>query len=381
MADKRDFYEVLGVSKSSTAKEIKSAFKKLAKKYHPDISKEENAEEKFKEIQEAYAVLSDENKRAQYDQFGHAAFDQMGGGSGFEGFDFSDIFSDIFGGGFGSGFGGFGSSTRQDPNGPRPGRDMEISVTLTFKEAIFGVEKEYSIKRDQDCKSCNGTGAKNANDVKVCSTCSGVGRVRQQQKTILGMAVTEVVCPSCHGKGKEIKNPCNECRGKGRASYKEDIKIKIPAGADNGSYLKVTSKGEGGYNGGRNGDLFLYINVKEDEFFQRNDLDIHITIPISYSQAALGDTIDIPTIHGEVSLKIPQGTQSGSMLKLKNQGIKTENPSMFGKNSGDQIVKVNVVVPTNLNSKEKELLKKLSEYDDKHTSQKGFFDKIKDIFH
>ncbi len=376
--DKRDFYEVLGVSKSASAKEIKSAFKKLAKKYHPDISKEENAEEKFKEIQEAYAVLSDENKKAQYDQFGHAAFDQMGGGSGFEGFDFSDIFSDIFGGGFGS---GFGSSRRQDPNGPRPGRDMEISVILSFKEAIFGVEKEYSIKREQDCKTCSGTGAKDKNDVHICSTCNGSGTVRQQQRTILGMAVTEGVCPSCHGKGKEIKNPCHDCKGKGRAVYKEDIKIKIPAGADNGSYLKVPSKGEGGFNGGRNGDLFLYINVKEDEFFKREDLDIHITIPISYTQAVLGDTIDIPTIHGEVSLKIPSGTQSGSMLKLKNQGIKSSQTNMFGKSVGDQIVKVNVVVPTNVNSKEKELLNKLSEYDDKHTKQKGFFDKIKSIFH
>ncbi len=381
MADKRDFYDVLGVSKSASAKEIKSAFKKLAKKYHPDISKEENAEEKFKEIQEAYAVLSDENKKAQYDQFGHAAFDQMGGGAGFDGFDFSDIFSDIFGGGFSSGFSGFGNSSRQDPNGPRPGRDMEISVTLTFKEAIFGVEKEYSIKREQDCKTCNGTGAKDKNDVNICSTCNGQGTVRQQQRTILGMAVSEVVCPTCHGKGKEIKNPCSNCKGKARAIYKEDIKIKIPAGADNGSYLKVSSKGEGGYNGGRDGDLFLYINVKEDEFFKRDDLDIHISIPISYSQAVLGDSIDIPTIHGEVSLKISPGTQSGSMLKLKNQGVKVANSNMFGKSIGDQIVKVNVVVPTSVNSKEKDLLKKLSEYDDKHTSQKGFFDKISKIFH
>lgn len=382
MGEKRDFYEVLGVNKSADAKEIKSAFKKLAKKYHPDISKEENAEEKFKEIQEAYAVLSDENKKAQYDQFGHAAFDQMGGsGAGFEGFDFSDIFSEIFGGGFGSGFGGFGSSRRQDPNAPRRGRDMEISVNLSFKEAVFGVEKEYTIKREQACKSCDGKGAKKSSDVETCNTCHGQGTVKQQQQTFLGVAVSEVVCPSCHGQGKKIKNPCNECKGNGRHTYKEDIKIKIPAGADNGSYLKVTSKGEGGYNGGPSGDLFLYINVMDDEFFKRDGLDIHVTIPISYSQAVLGTSLDIPTIHGEVNLKIPSGTQNSSKLKLKHQGIKTNNVNMFGKSIGDQFVRVEIVVPKSVSSKEKELLKKLSEYDDKNTSQKSFFKKISDFFH
>lgn len=379
--DKKDYYEVLGVSKSSTAKEIKSAFKKLAKKYHPDISKEENAEEKFKEIQEAYAVLSDESKKSQYDRFGHAAFDQMAGGAGgFSDFDFSDIFSDIFGGGFGGGFGGFNNRS-SDPNQPRKGRDMEISINLTFKEAIFGVEKEITIKREKSCKTCHGKGAESESDIKVCSTCNGEGKVRQQQRTMLGMAITEAVCPTCHGKGKEIKKPCNECSGAGRKTYKEDVSFSIPKGVDDGSYMKVPSKGEGGYNGGPDGDLFLNIYVSPDEFFKRDGLDIKIEIPISYSQAALGAKITIPTIHGDVDLKIPKGSQPGSLLKLKNKGIESDHAHMFGKSVGDQIVKINVKIPTNLSDKERDLIEQLEEFTDKNTKQNNFFDKMKKLFH
>ncbi len=386
MANKKDYYEVLGISKGSTDKEIKAAFKKLAKKYHPDISKEENAEEKFKEIQEAYAILSDSQKRAQYDQFGHAAFDQMGGGSaGFEGFDFSDIFSEIFGGGFG-GFGGFGdfggfgggfSSSNSDPNAPRPGRDMEMTINLTFKEAIHGVEKKYSIKRDQDCKTCDGKGAKSASDIKECDMCHGEGKVRQQQQTMLGMAITESVCPKCHGKGKEIKNPCNTCHGSGRHKYSEDITIKIPKGADNGSYMKVPSKGEAGINGAPSGTLYLKINVEENKYFKRDDLDIRLDIPITYSQAVLGDKIKVPTVYGEVEFTIPSGTKSDTIFKLKGQGIQIDTSKLFGKSKGDQYVKVKIQTPKKLNKEEKEIIKKLHSYDEKHLNYNEFLKDVK----
>lgn len=376
MADKRDYYDVLGVSKSATAKEIKGAFKKLAKKYHPDISKEENAEEKFKEIQEAYSILGDEEKRQQFDQFGHAAFDQNGGGQGFGDFDFGDIFSEIFGGGFG----GFGrQSQRSNPNAPRAGRDMEISIRLDFKEAVFGVEKTFAIKREQNCRTCNGVGGENPSDVTTCSTCHGSGKIQRQQQTIMGMAVTEAVCPKCHGKGKEIKNPCHNCKGSGRGTYSDEVKVSIPSGVENGSYMRVPHKGEGGYNGGPDGDLMLNISVKEDEFFKRDGLDIRVEIPISYAQAALGANVDIPTISGEVTLKIPAGSQSGTLLKIKDRGVKGHSKYFSGKTQGDQYVKIIIKVPKKISAKEKELIESLSEFDDKHTDQKGFFDRIKNF--
>lgn len=376
MAEKRDYYDVLGVSKNSSAKEIKSAFKKLAKQYHPDISKEEDAENKFKEIQEAYSVLSDDSKKQQYDQFGHAAFDQNsgGGGGGFGDFDFSDIFSEMFGGGFG------GQSRRRDPNGPRSGRDMEISIRLTFKEAVFGVEKTFSIKREQSCRTCNGVGGKNASDVATCSTCGGQGKVQRQQQTFMGMAVTEAICPSCQGKGKQIKNPCHTCKGSGRSVYSDEVKVSIPSGVENGSYMKVPQKGEGGHKGGSAGDLLLNISVSEDNFFKRDGLDIRVEIPISYAQATLGATIDVPTISGEVSLKIPAGSQSGTLLKIKGQGVKGHSNYFSGKSTGDQYVKINIKVPKKISDKEKKIIEQLSDYDDKHTDQDNFFSKIKSFF-
>lgn len=376
--DKRDFYEVLEVPKNSTQKEIKSAFKKLAKKYHPDISKEANAKEKFQEIQEAYSVLGDEQKRAQYDQYGHAAFDQMGGG-GYQDFDFGDIFSEIFGGGFGGFGGGFGSQ-RQDPNAPRQGKDMEISIMLEFKESVFGVEKTYAIKREQDCHKCHGKGAVNANDVQTCSTCQGRGKVQQQQRTILGMAMTESICPDCKGVGKKVINPCSECHGSGRHTYSDDVVVKIPAGVENGAYMRVPGKGQGGINGGPAGDLFLNISVKEDNFFKRDGLNIRVEIPISYSQAVLGATIDVPTIHGEVAIKIPAGTQSGTLLRAKGKGVQGSSNHFGSRNIGDQLIKVVVKIPNKISSKEKDLIEQLSNFDDKHTDQKGLFSKIKDLF-
>lgn len=368
MAEKRDFYDVLGVAKSSTDKEIKKAFKLLAKKYHPDISKEDDAENKFKEIQEAYAILSDQNKRAQYDQYGHAAFDQMGGGAGYEGFDFSDIFGDIFGGGFGGGFGGRQSANQ---NGPRRGRDMEINVRLTFKEAVFGTKKDIAVKREVDCTGCNGTGAKDPSSVVTCNTCGGQGRVQRQQRTILGMAMTESICPSCQGQGKTIKDKCHKCHGSAREQISSSIAVNIPAGVDNGAYMRVPQKGEGGYKGATAGDLFLNIYVEEDKFFKRSGQDIHVEIPIGYTQAVLGATVEVPTIHGHVDFKIPAGTQTDSALRLKHKGINK---------TGDQYVKVKIKTAKKVSGEEKKLLEQLAKFESSHTDQEGFFANIKKLF-
>ncbi len=368
---KRDYYEVLGVDKNADAKEIKKAFKMLAKKYHPDLNKDADAEEKFTEVQDAYAVLSDENKRAQYDQYGHAAFDQMSGGHhASDGFDFSDIFSEIFGGG---GFGGFGR--QQDPNGPRNGRDMEMNVSISFKEAVFGCKKEVSFDAEHDCSTCNGSGAKSASDVKTCATCGGHGRVVRQQQSFFGIQNVETVCPTCSGKGKQVTNPCSKCSGSGRERRKQTIDVTLPAGVSNGAYMRVPGKGEGGQKGGRDGDLFLNIIVGTDNFFKRDGKNIIVTIPINYTQATLGATIEVPTIHGDVKLKIPAGTQSGSKLRLKGKGIHPKDGS-----NGDQMVIVNLVVPTKLSSKEKKILSELEKIEDDHANQKSFFKNIKKIF-
>ncbi len=374
---KRDFYEVLGVSKGADEKEIKKAFKGLARKYHPDVSKEENAEEKFKEIQEAYAVLSDANKKAQYDQFGHAAFENGGPGGfggGAQGFDFGDIFSEIFGGGFGGGFGGFGGQS-QNPNAPRRGRDVETTVMLSFKEAAFGCKKDIKIKVEKECETCHGVGAENASDATTCTTCNGHGKVQRTQRTMLGNMVTESVCPTCHGKGKIIKNPCKECHGNGRREYEKEFTVTFEAGVENGAYMRIPGRGEGGMNGGPAGDLFLNIRVESDSFFKQQGNNLYVEVPITYTQAALGSTISIPTIHGEVDLKIPAGTQTGSKLRLRGKGI-------HGKRGhGDQFVTVNVKVPTSLTTEEKKILKELSAVEGDHSKQKGLFDKVKDIFH
>lgn len=375
---KRDYYEVLGVSKNSTDKEIKKGFKNLAKKYHPDIYKGDDKDEKFKEIQEAYAVLSDAQKRSQYDQFGHAAFDGGGfnhgqGGAGFGDFDFSDIFSEIFGGGFS---GGFSGHSRQGQNAPRKGRDVEMAVELSFKEAVFGATRDIKLDLEDTCHTCNGVGAENPSDVKTCVTCNGQGKVQRRQQTILGTMMSESICPTCHGSGKEISNPCKECHGNKRVVYPKTINVKFPAGVENGAYMRLTGKGEAGVNGGPSGDLYLNVQVRKDEFFERDGLDVRIEIPITYTQAVLGGKIDVPTLHGDVELKIPAGIQASNILKMKHKGIKAEN-----KTAGDQYVKVRIQVPQSVSGEEKELLKKLAKFEDKHNEQESFFGKIKDLFH
>lgn len=365
---KRDYYDVLGVSKNATDEEIKKAYRALAKKYHPDVSKETNAADKFKEVQEAYDVLSDPTKREQYNQFGHdgpqmgSGFGNFGGGfGGFGGFD--DIINSFFGGG----------SRRSDPTAPRRGADMEMSMNISFEEAAFGVEKEMSYSKHETCHNCSGTGAESRSDISTCQTCRGRGKVMQTRQTIMGTMQTESVCPDCGGTGKHIKNKCHVCRGDGRVKENAKVKVRIPSGIDDGQMMKLSGYGEAGINGGSSGDLYLHIHVKPHEFYLREGLNIYINMPVSFSQAALGATIEVPTIHGVVNLKIPAGTQSKTKFKLANKGISNARTGQ----TGSQFVIVDVITPTKLSAEQKELFTKLSKTND---TQDNVFDKIKKFF-
>ena len=349
--NKRDYYEVLGVDKSASQDEIKRAFRKLAKKYHPDVSKEENAEEKFKEAQEAYAVLSDEAKRAQYDQYGHAAFDQMNGGAGFDfsGFDFSDIFDGLFG----SGFGGFSSFGRRNTNGARSGADKLMRISITFEEAVFGCKKEINIDVNEECHECHGKGGKGE---KKCSTCHGKGIVMQQQRTILGAFMTQTTCPDCSGKGVTFDKRCSDCSGKGTIRKNKTIEVKVPSGVDNGSRLRLAGKGDSGVNGGSNGDLYLEFSIKDHPLFLRDDYDIYLELPITITEAVLGAKKEIPTLYGNVKLNIPAGSQSGDKHRIKDRGIKHINSSV----KGDMFIILKVVIPSKLDKSQKKLFEELS---------------------
>lgn len=348
--NKRDYYEVLGVSKQASEAEIKSAFRKLAKKYHPDVSKEPDAAEKFKEAQEAYAVLSDSSKRSQYDQFGHAAFDQMGGsgagGFDFSDFDFSDIFGDIFGGGFG--FGGSSSSTRA-----RRGSDTLVRINLTFEEAVFGCKKDVEIDTMVECDSCHGKGG---HDEKTCSTCHGSGQVTSEQRTIFGAFATRTTCPTCHGKGVTYDKTCNKCHGNGRVRENKTVEVKIPAGVDTGNKLRLNGKGEAGSNGGPNGDLYLEFRVKEHPLFERDENDIYLKLPITITDAVLGCKKDVPTLNGNIKLSIPAGSKTNDKHRLKGKGI--ADPQTGRK--GDMYVIVDIHIPKKLSKEQKKLFESLS---------------------
>lgn len=363
MASSKDYYETLGVSKSATDAEIKSAFRKLAKQYHPDINKEEGAAEKFKEIGEAYSVLSDEKKRAQYDQFGHEAFTQgasqggFGGGfGGFGGFnaqdiDLSDILGDLFGGGFG--FGGGGRSNR---NRPTKGRDSLVRVNLTFEEAVFGCKKSISLDLDSECEHCNGKGG---SDEVTCSTCGGRGRVIEARQTMFGMFQTESTCPDCNGKGKTFKNVCRHCGGNGHVIKNKEIDITVPEGVDTGHQLRISGKGAAGYNGGPNGDIYIEFRVKDHPIFERKENDIYLDVPITVAEAVLGCKKEIPTLTGSVVIDIEAGSQPGDNLRLKGKGVKDPNKKKYG----DFYVVLDVIIPTKLDRKQKELFKELSKTD------------------
>lgn len=374
MAEKRDYYEVLGLSKGASDDEIKKAYRKLAKQYHPDLHPDDKeCETKFKEASEAYEVLSDENKRSKYDQFGHAAFDpSMGGGAYGGGFgDFGDIFSDIFGG-FGDIFGGGSSRSR---NAPMRGESIRTGVTLSFEEAVFGCTKEISVTRTEDCPTCNGNGCAEGTTPEVCTVCGGSGVVRTQQRTALGVFSSQQACSKCGGSGKIIHNPCNTCRGSGTQRKMRKISANIPAGIDNGQTISLRGQGHAGKNGGSRGDLLITVGVKPHKEFTRDGNSIHYRMAISFTQAALGAELQVPTLDGTVKYNMPDGTQSGTVFRLKGKGV----PYLNSTGRGDQYVTVDIYTPQNLNARQKELLKELGESlgDAPATPEKGPWKKKK----
>ncbi|EJO5347209.1 molecular chaperone DnaJ [Clostridium botulinum] len=376
----KDYYAVLGIQKGASEQDIKKAFRKLAIKYHPDKNKgNKEAEEKFKEINEAYQVLSDPQKKAQYDQFGTTDFNGAGGfdPSGFGGFDFSDLggFGDIFDSFFGGGF----SSGGRRKNGPQRGADIETAINLTFEEAVFGTEKEISVNKHENCDTCNGTGAKPGTSPKTCDKCGGSGRIRVQKNTILGSMVTETSCDKCGGSGRVIENPCNKCHGNGKIRKNKKIKVKIPAGVDTGNVIPLRGQGEPGNNGGPTGDLYINIRVASHSIFKRKGFDIYIEKHISFAQAALGVEIKVPTVDGEVKYEVPAGTQPGTVFRLKGKGV----PRINSTARGNQYVTIIVDIPKKLNNKQKEALTMYMEASGETVSGKekdNIFEKIKKGF-
>ena len=378
MAEKRDYYEVLGVSKNATADEIRKAYRVLAKKYHPDLNHEPGAAEKFKEVNEANEVLSDPQKRASYDQFGFAGMNGANG-SGFEGFSqgfqgggfggFDDIFSSFF-----SGMGGSGASSQRRANSAQKGEDRFMQMKITFMEAIFGKTSSIELDGDEVCPTCHGSGAKSASDVSTCPTCNGAGEVLEQQRTAFGIFQSRKVCPTCHGKGKVIKKVCDKCGGKGYIHKHVVVEVKIPAGIQTGQQLRIPGKGERGANGGPNGDLYIEVMVAAHKYFIRDGKDISIRIPISSLDATLGCKVAVPTVYNEVELTIPSGTQDGTKFRLRGKGVKSSNGGM----PGDQYVIVDIQIPKDLNRKETELYRQLQELSKEKS--KSVFDKFKDAF-
>lgn len=375
MAEKRDYYEVLGIQKSASDAEIKKAYRNLAKKYHPDVNKAAGAEEKFKEINEAYEVLSDAQKRATYDQYGHAGMEGAGGfgqgGFSSAGFDFDDV-SDLFGSFFGTG----SSRSRQSQrSGPQRGQDRLMQMTIDFMDAVNGKKQSITLNVDEPCSHCHGTGAESSSDVKTCPTCGGSGYVVSQQRTPFGVFQSQSVCPDCHGTGKKITKSCHVCHGKGYESKRVEVDLQIPAGIQSGQQLRVDGKGERGSNGGSNGDLYIEITVKSHPVFKRNGNNVELTIPISVLDATLGIKLDVPTVSGDVVLTVPAGTQHGTKFRLKGKGIKDLRSNGYG----DEYVEVKVEIDQKLSKKERELyeeLKKVSTIDKKEAP----FDRFKKNF-
>ncbi|MCL2422212.1 MAG: molecular chaperone DnaJ [Defluviitaleaceae bacterium] len=380
MADKRDYYETLGVNKSATDSELKSAYRKLAKKHHPDANPgDEKAEAKFKELSEAYAVLSDGDKRAAYDQYGHAAFDPSaggGGGGGFYGnvhFDMNDIISSFFGD---SDY--FGGGRRR--NGPRRGADLQMRMQIKFEEAVFGAVKDVQLNMNETCITCKGTGAKVGTHPENCKECGGSGQVRVMQQTLMGAMASVRACPTCKGEGKIIKDPCTACRGTGKTRSNKTFQVTVPKGIDNGQSIRLSGKGEPGEKGGPSGDLLITMQIQPHKIFSRQGTNLYLDIPITFVQATLGDEISVPMLDGtEESYKIKAGTQPGAVVHLKGKGV----PSLRNnRNIGDLVVTLNVTVPTQLNEKQKEQLRTFNEVmgDDYNNHKKNWFEKIKESF-
>ena len=373
--EKRDYYEVLGVSKGASEDEIKRAYKKLARKYHPDMNPgDKEAEEKFKEVNEANEVLSDPDKKARYDQFGFAGVDPnygAGGGYGAGGFDFGDL-GDIFGSFFGGGFGGGGQRRR---NGPQRGESIRMSVSVDFTEAAFGCEKEVTVERSEQCPTCKGNGCAPGTTPEVCPDCHGSGAVTQSQRTPFGVMQTQAVCGKCRGTGKIIHQPCPDCHGSGRARKRKTVKVNIPTGIDNGQTISLRGQGHAGKNGGPNGDLLITVMVKPHDIFRREGTSVFCEAPITFTQAVLGAEMEIPTIDGKVKYTIPEGTQTGTVFRLRGKGI----PVLNGHGRGDQYVTVTIETPRGLNREQKEALKKFSETlgEGNYEKQRSFFKKFK----
>lgn len=377
MADKRDFYEVLGVDKGASDADIKKAYRKATKLYHPDLHPgDKECEQKMKEVNEAYEVLSDKEKRARYDQFGHAGVDpnfNAGGGSPFgQDVDLGDIFSSFFGG-----FGGFGGR-RSNPNAPRRGNDVETTITITFEEAAKGCRKTVTYNNVVTCDDCNGTGAQKGTHAKTCTACNGTGQVTVSQRSPFGVVQTQRVCDACRGKGKIVESPCRKCNGNGRIRKQGKVEVTIPAGIDDGQILNVGGHGNSGINGGPSGDLHVYVRVKRHEIFERNGNDVWCDMPITVTQAMLGAEVTVPTLDGKVSYSIHEGTQPGDVFKLKGKGI----PNLNGRGRGDQYVRMVIEIPRNLSSKQKEKVKELGDsLTDKNLSKsKSFRDMLKRLF-
>ena len=374
---KRDYYEVLGVSKGASEDEIKKAYKKLARKYHPDLNPDnKEAEEKFKEVNEAYEILSDPNKKARYDQFGFAGVDPNygagGAGGGFDGgFDFGDL-GDIFGSFLG---GGFGGGRRTNPNAPQRGESIRLSLAISFEEAAFGCEKEVSVDRMEQCGTCHGNGCAAGTTPEVCPDCHGTGQVQVRRQTPMGVFATSSPCGRCGGKGKIIHQPCPDCRGSGAVLRRKTIQVSIPAGIDNGQTISVRGQGSAGKNGGPAGDLLVTITVRPHELFRREGTSVLCDAPITFAQAVLGAELEIPTIDGKVKYDLPEGTQSGTTFRLKGKGI----PAINGRGRGDQYVTVYIETPRNLNREQKEALKKFAESvgDNNYEERRKFFRKFK----
>ena len=373
---KRDYYEVLGVQKGATDAEIKKAYRKMAKENHPDLHPgDKDAEARFKEINEAYEVLSDSEKKARYDQFGFAGVDPSYGGGGYGGgfdgsFDFGDL-GDIFGSFFGGGFGGGGRAR----SGPQRGESLRTRLTITFEEAAFGCEKEVSIDRVEQCETCKGTGAAPGTSPETCPACGGSGQVQQRRQTPMGVFATTGPCPRCGGTGKIIASPCKDCGGSGQVRRRKTLKVTIPAGIDNGQIISLRGQGNAGKNGGPAGDLQIVITVQPHQLFRRDGADVYCNAPITFTQAVLGGEMEIPTIDGKVKYDIPEGTQTGSTFRLKGKGI----PNVNGRGRGDQYVTVYIETPRNLNREQKEALKKFSSTlkENNYEERKSFFKKFK----
>lgn len=369
----RDYYEILGVANDASPDEIKRAYRKLAKKYHPDLNPDDKeAEHSFKEANTAYEILSDPEKRSRYDRFGHAGVDPQAGSGGFGGF--SDIFDDIFDIFGGSGF----NSSQSRRRGPTRGSDLRYNLNLDFRDAVFGIEKEIQIRKTENCSTCSGTGAKAGTKKETCSNCNGRGEVRYQQQTPFGQFVRVGTCDVCGGTGEVIKEKCDTCHGTGKEVKDKKIKVKVPAGVDNDSVISVRGEGESGALGGPSGDLYIYINVKEDPVFQRDGMNLFLNIPISFVQATLGTELQIPTLEGIETFHIPEGTQTGTQFRLKNKGV----PNVRGIGKGDLYFTVDVNIPVNLTDSQKQLLLQFAEEsgEDIKEHKKGFFEKVKEAF-